>query len=374
MGFGDFFPVSDTEVAITTVFILANIIIVANIVGGVSAIASQADVDQAANRRRLDTLERFIRSHPISADLAAAAREYLVHGMHAAADSIAAVDGLPSSICERIREERFSDVLASCSLLRGGSKLLLQQILTRVTEDIFVSGLDVVRAGTVSARLYLILEGFAQIVLRGVVADGADAGLLEKMVASDGSLVVSTLQPGACFGAEGWACSVPQPWTVRAKTLLKVISLHEADRRALEAEFPHEWCSIRTNLRRDASIVRQAASAGTKRHWQTNAELRLGLQGICWRLETTSRVPLAGLKQLAILASKVEKQIERHGARAGAALAALVCHHAGRYRLRPCSHPRASSMRVPTPPPSSVARATALLALILHLVCGSPSR
>ena len=101
VGFGDFFPISDDEVAITTVFILGNLIIVANIVGGVSAIASQADVDMAENRQRLDSLERFIRTHPISHDLAAAAREYLVHGMHAASDSIAAVDSLPSSIRER---------------------------------------------------------------------------------------------------------------------------------------------------------------------------------------------------------------------------------------------------------------------------------
>lgn len=242
VGYGDFFPVSDLETIIITVFILANVIIVANIVGGISAIASQADVDMAANRQRLDDLNRFIDKHPISADVAAAAREYLVQSMHAAADSIAATDCLPPSIRERIREERFSDVLSSCSLFRGVSRLLIQQIIARVTEDVFVAGVDVVRTGSVSGRLYLILEGFAQVVVRGVkMSESSTVGSESSAMASDGSLVVATLQPGASFGAEGWACAINQPWTCRAKTLLKVASLSEVDRRELEDDFPHDW-------------------------------------------------------------------------------------------------------------------------------------
>ena len=41
------------------------------------------------------------------------------------------------------------------------------------------------------------------------------------------------------------------------------------------------------------------------------------MQGICWRLETTSRVPRAAMEHLAYLTAKSDKQIERHGARAG---------------------------------------------------------
>ena len=59
VGYGDFYPVSNLEIIIITVFIFANLIIVSNIIGGVSAIASQADVDMAQNRQRLDELNRF---------------------------------------------------------------------------------------------------------------------------------------------------------------------------------------------------------------------------------------------------------------------------------------------------------------------------
>ena len=331
VGYGDFYPVSNLEIIIITVFIFANLIIVSNIIGGVSAIASQADVDMAQNRQRLDELNRFLDKHPISGDLCAAAREYLVHGMHAAADSIAAVDGLPPTIKERIREERFGDTLSSCSLLRGISKLLLQQMITRVTEDTFVAGVDVVRVGTVSSRLYLILEGFVQVLVRGVQVSDENSSTVA--MASDGTLVVATLQPGASFGAEGWACAVTQPWTVRAKTLLRVLGLSEVDRRELEADFPQDWANIRTNLRSTVATVLDGAEFGdgTRRPDAASASsLRVKLKGICWRLEPTSRTPREAMAQLAFQARRADRALERASDRAGQDLAALVCQHAGR--------------------------------------------
>ena len=86
VGYGDFSPVSDTEVVIVTIFVLANVVIMANIVGGVSALAAQSDIQMALCRGRLDNLNRFVAKHPISEEVAQAAREYLVYGMRSVSE------------------------------------------------------------------------------------------------------------------------------------------------------------------------------------------------------------------------------------------------------------------------------------------------
>ena len=50
---------------------------------------------------------------------------------------------------------------------------------------------------------------------------------------------VAVLRPGAAFGAGGFLCSARQPWEVRARTLLRVLTLGAGDRRELERAFPH---------------------------------------------------------------------------------------------------------------------------------------
>lgn len=93
---------------------------------------------------------------------------------------------------------------------------------------------------------------------------------------------------------------------------------------------------IRKNLRSSAKTVLGGAEVLSKtkaaKHGgskdDTRAALRVGLKGICWRLEP--RTPQEAMQQLALQARRADKQLERASARAGQELAALVCQHAGR--------------------------------------------
>ena len=51
VGYGDLTPVSPAEVALTVAFVLFNIVLLADIVGSISALASIDDTDVAQTRR-----------------------------------------------------------------------------------------------------------------------------------------------------------------------------------------------------------------------------------------------------------------------------------------------------------------------------------
>lgn len=158
----------------------------------------------------------------ISPDVVLATREYLRLSLESAR---ANVDSLPASVRLSIRTQRFGDALASQPLLRGLSRRFVADCVDRVAEDAFVSGMTILRAEDIPNRLCIILEGSAQLQ----VAGGAE-GRLET---------VAVLRPGAAFGAGGFLCSARQPWEVRARTLLRVLTLGAGDRRELERAFPH---------------------------------------------------------------------------------------------------------------------------------------
>ncbi len=163
VGYGDFTPISQAESLFTICFVLTNVIIVANIVGGVSALAAMADQDIANHRRVINAFEKMLTQERISDDVAHATRQYLRMQMHQAK---AEIERLPVSVRTQIREQRFADALTSQPLLKGLSRRFINACIASVHEDTYVAGLDVIRANDVPDRFSIILDGFAVIKVR----------------------------------------------------------------------------------------------------------------------------------------------------------------------------------------------------------------
>jgi CRP-like cAMP-binding protein len=220
---------------------------VANIVGGVSAMATMDGQELAAQRRVCDEFEKMLAQHRISEDVAQATRQFLRMDMH---DAHADIDQLPMSVRTRIREERFADTLISQPLFKGLTRRFINACIACVHEDTYVAGLDVVREHDVPNKCSIILDGFAAILVNDP----------ENIDNEGGAVAVATLIPGSCFGAEGFMTSTAMTWTVQAKTLLKTISFSEADRDHLEERYPHDFHKLRTNLLNNTQQIETAAA------------------------------------------------------------------------------------------------------------------
>jgi hypothetical protein len=160
VGYGDYSPIGQVESLFTILFVLTNVIIVANIVGGVSALAAMNDQELAQHRRTIDDFEKMLTQEQISEDVAQATRQYLGMQMRQAK---ADTELLPISVRTQIREQRFADALTSQPLLKGLSRRFVSACIACVHEDTYVAGLDVIRVNDVPDRFSIILDGFAVI-------------------------------------------------------------------------------------------------------------------------------------------------------------------------------------------------------------------
>ena len=184
-----FSPTSQIEILYTIFFVMLNIFIVANIIGGLSALQGMADQELAIHRRVCDEFEKMFQQHLISEDVVQATRQFLrMDAHHANAD----INQLPMAVRARIREQRFADTLISQPLFKGLSRRFIDACISCVHEDTYVAGLDVVRRDDVPQKCSIILDGFASIMVSDPEMDDENAS----------SQSVATLVPGACFGQE----------------------------------------------------------------------------------------------------------------------------------------------------------------------------
>lgn len=247
VGYGDFSPVSESECALTIVYVLINVIIVAKLVGGISALAAMADQEMARQRATIRNFELMLTQEQISGDVVDATREYLRMRMHTAT---ADIDQLPIAVQMQIREQRFYGIISGLPIMQGLSRRFIAACVNCVSEDTFVAGLDIIRTGDVPNRLSIILDGYATIQYPSQVAIANQESDQAAPVQTGNETThrVATLVPGACFGAEGFISSVPTPWSVTALTLLRTISLSETDRAYLQRAFPSDYFKLHANL------------------------------------------------------------------------------------------------------------------------------
>mmetsp|Transcript_20052 Transcript_20052/g.64593 ORF Transcript_20052/g.64593 Transcript_20052/m.64593 type:complete len:849 (+) Transcript_20052:75-2621(+) len=299
VGYGDYSPVSSSEVSVMISYILVNVLVVANIVGGVSALATMRDTDIAEQRLRIARFDRMLESEGISKEVALATREYLRLGLKIITfDARCDVDSLPVAVRVRIRHERFGHLLDQLPLFKGVSSRFVSKCVAVAKDDAFVKGLDLAREGDLAARLCLIVDGVASIEvphdedqdLHGFdESKYSEAALSPSMDGSRGGLeqrqkqrtlmdrlsslkgpsgasgfvapltAVATVSVGGFFGAESFVCQLQQPWTIVARSLLRVVSFDDNDRRELEATFPNDWFKVRSNLLEATRLLRQRA-------------------------------------------------------------------------------------------------------------------
>jgi len=311
--------------------VLVNIFISANIVGGISALAALADTAMATHRQRIASFERMLKQEQISDEVAAATRDYLRMRL---ADSSADLTELPLSVQIRIREQRFSDVIRSSPLLVGLSRRFIGECIARVSEDSFVAGLEICRAGDTTTKLCIVLDGHAALLLSRAGRDESDHGRNEPAT-------VAMLRPGSCFGAEGFVAEAVQPWSIKAITLLRVISLDAQDRRELQRQYPNDWMLLRTNLVTTMSEIGRAArrlatSIAARQEEAANTEVtaaglnqsamaRVKLQAMNIWLPLSEATSEADQLLFAEEACRAEQELQRANTRASQALATLLC-------------------------------------------------
>lgn len=321
VGYGDIYPVSKSEVTTTILYVLMNILLMANIIGVVSALAALEDTDLAEQRARIGRVERMLDTEKISTEVAMATLEYMRLALRF---SKAEIDTLPLSVRTRIRAERFGDLLEKLPLFKGTSDRFVRECIALVKEDSFVKGLEIMRRGDLGSRLIIILEGHATLEVT-TMSDDELLGHYAVVTGKDYSAAI--LHNRSCFGTEGFVCDMPQPFTVRAQTLLRVVSIDEEDRRELERCHPNDWSKLRSNLLNITNSLKSAAEAILHQISNgTASENRLKIEHLRMSLEAPALMPEACAERLVTETETIIEGIKSESSRASHSLSALHCH------------------------------------------------
>ncbi|KAK6621606.1 hypothetical protein RUM44_001413 [Polyplax serrata] len=132
----------------------------------------------------------------------------------------------PTSIRISIMRDLYLVHLKKCPLFQSVNTDFLEQLLARMTREIYFSGQVIVEQYDVDHRMYFIHKGEVY-----VINQTKDKAYLE--------FVVGRMYEGDYFGdASGLWFSKPQSFTYRARTLVEVIVLHCDDWMDLRRSFP----------------------------------------------------------------------------------------------------------------------------------------
>jgi len=137
------------------------------------------------------------------------------------------------------------------------------------------------------------------------------------------------LHPGATFGAEGFVSGLSQPWTISARTLLRVISLSEDEKSALEAANPNDWSKLRHNLldsTRDFKAAAEKVLSKIQNHDAQPDTRRTWLATHRIAIEAPAVLTARAAAKLAADCDAVIEAVERDVSTASHQLSALHCH------------------------------------------------
>lgn len=145
----------------------------------------------------------------------------------------------PTSMKIGIMKDLYLHHLKNCPIFEKVNEIFLEQLLARVTREIYFSGQLIVEQFDVDHRLYFIHSGEIYVINQSK----------EAYV----EFVVEKMFGGQYFGlAQGLWFSLPHPYTYRARTIVEVIVLHSDDWVDLRRTFPKiatEILDVARNLR-----------------------------------------------------------------------------------------------------------------------------
>ena len=277
VGYGDTSPLTDAEFIVAIVYMLANIVLFAYVVGGMTALATAADEATRLFRKAFRDLEAYMRVNGLPEDIRAAMRSYLELRFAAKKEHPEVLAAFPPVLRARVSRLLHLPVLCRVPLLAGCGASFLDLLACHVSVELFMPGAAVLNQHDGSLDLFFIASGTADVLVANGEDDddddddGGAKGGGDVFAAQRGGRRVSLhrrlraaeagdedetgelldhISDGACFGEVPFLFHLPQPYTVRTRSLCRVLCLKRDAWTAAEVAHP-----------RDARLASHAAAA-----------------------------------------------------------------------------------------------------------------
>mmetsp|Transcript_34348 Transcript_34348/g.55275 ORF Transcript_34348/g.55275 Transcript_34348/m.55275 type:complete len:737 (-) Transcript_34348:188-2398(-) len=204
------------------IYMLINLALTSYLIGNMTQLVSKGDSKTAQFREYLDAISKFMRQNGVKANLQQRVIKFIVlQNRLSITLRTEAMRELPSALRLPIREQLYQDLFSDIDIFRNVSEQFIEKLLGYVKEELYMAGMEIMKAGDFGTSLYIIREGECAMMLSKNLSSGA---VREKCEVKPCAIIM----PGGYFGAASFFAGLAQPCTIKAIKPCLVIKIEES--------------------------------------------------------------------------------------------------------------------------------------------------
>jgi len=183
--------------------------------------------------------------------------------------------GFPLAVKQKVLGAIYLEFVQRCSLFSGIEQGFLEDFLSRSSVDLFMPGVDLVQKGFVPTHLVILLNGTASTAV-GAEVNGNEFTSQPRLGDVDEVKSNNGIEAGTVITEVGFLTRTPQSFSVRARTLCKVLTLSRDSFDELLTIYPGAMRSLLENaltrLKQNIEQLQQESGYYSARDNHSNKE------------------------------------------------------------------------------------------------------
>ena len=237
VGYGDVTPQTKHELVFTTCYMLVNFALSAFVVGNMSSLATAQEAGTRMFREQTADMEAFFKVHSLPKPLCDSLRAGMQLRQNDAMDHREVLQVLPPVLRRKCQRYIYYPMLKDVYIFEKTPSTFARVLCTIVTVELFLPGTAILTQGLPAFDLFVITSGVAEYVLRPAQCAETET---DELFGTDGcpGEAFDAVSVGDCFGEAPFVFRMVNPWSVRAQTLIRTLSLNRDNWKAIKASRP----------------------------------------------------------------------------------------------------------------------------------------
>ncbi|XP_038989894.1 LOW QUALITY PROTEIN: potassium channel KOR2-like [Phoenix dactylifera] len=269
VGYGDIHAVNTREMIFIMIYISFDMILGAYLIGNMTALIVKGSKTERF-RDKMTDLIKYMNRNKLGRDIRSQIKAHLRLQYESSYTKATILEDIPVAVRSKISQTLYFDMVQQVLLFKCCSDEFLNQIVMKLNEEFFLPGEVILEQGSAVDQLYIVSHGYLEEVVIGI--DG-----------SEGS--VAGLVPYNVFGDVAVLCNIPQPYTVRACELCKLLRIEKQSLTSILQLYFKDSRQILNNLLEGKETdlrIKQLESDITYLIAKQEAELALGVNNAAY--------------------------------------------------------------------------------------------
>lgn len=210
VGYGEIHAVNVREMIFIMIYVSFDMILGAYLLGNMTALIVKGSKTEKF-RDKMTDLMKYMNENKLGKRISSEIKGHVQLQYERDCTEAAVLQDIPAAIRSKISQKLYEPLLRQVFLFNGCSLGFIKQVATRVHEEFFLPGEEVIKQGLIVDQLYFVWGGLLEAVGRD--EDGNKQESLQH------------LQTRSTFGEISVLGDIPEPYTIRVRELCRLLRL-----------------------------------------------------------------------------------------------------------------------------------------------------